>query len=170
MEREATILDTSVLVNFLVIGRVQLLGSHPRRSFLITRHVRDEVTEAYSQERERLLEATDAGLITETRVEGQEALEAFAALYAQGRLGIGECSAIAAASVRRIPIAIDDTAARKAAMKHDDRLVLLDTQGLMVELIQERRISLEEADEVKALWEREHRFRLRVRSFRDLVE
>jgi hypothetical protein len=45
--RTAVLLDTSVLINFLAVDRVDLLGHHPRYRFLVTEHVRKEVTAHY---------------------------------------------------------------------------------------------------------------------------
>ena len=53
------ILDTSVLINFLAIDRVDLLGQYRRYRFLITAHVRSEVTHA--AQLARLEAAIEAG-------------------------------------------------------------------------------------------------------------
>jgi hypothetical protein len=49
------------------------------------------------------------------------------------------------------------------------RLVVLRTQEIMVALIRASVLMVEEADQVKADWEQNHRFRLKARSFRDLL-
>jgi len=41
------VLETSVLVNFLKIDRVDLLARHPSYEFIITEHVRAEITQHY---------------------------------------------------------------------------------------------------------------------------
>ena len=40
------VLDSSVLINFLAISRVDLLGKFRRYRFLVTAHVRSEITNA----------------------------------------------------------------------------------------------------------------------------
>ena len=44
MTSAIVVADTSVLLNFLKIGRMDLIGSHPRR-FLATDHVENEISD-----------------------------------------------------------------------------------------------------------------------------
>lgn len=74
------------------------------------------------------------------------------------RLGDGECAAIAAATVGKTALAIDDVRARKKAAAHDPTMRFLDTVGLMVEAIQAGLLTVAEADAIKADWEKNHRF------------
>jgi len=88
------------------------------------------------------------------------------------RLGAGECSTIAVAISRDYAIAVDDGRAIKAALREAEatgvRLTVLRTLEIMVALIQASILTVEEADQIKVDWEKNHRFRLRERTFRDL--
>jgi predicted nucleic acid-binding protein len=152
------IIETSTLINFLRINRVDLLAGLVAYRFLVTDHVRAEVTTHYPAQLANLESALQAGHLSEVSVTDPAELAVFAAMQALRVLGDGECSAIAAASVRKIPIAIDDIRARKEAQAHDPAMCLLDTVGLMVEAIQAGVLTVAEADAIKADWEKHHRF------------
>lgn len=169
MEKRPAILDTSVLINFLVLDRLDLLARHPRYRFLVTEHVRAEIADHYPEERQRLEAALRSELIGETTVESSEELDLFAAMVRSGRLGVGECSAIAAASARGIPLAMDDRRARREAEGHCPTLELFDTASVVVDLIRAEAIDVPEADRLKEDWERNHRFRLGFASFGDRI-
>lgn len=94
---ERAVLDTSVLINFLAVDRVDLFAGHPVYRFLVTEHVRKEVTTHYDDEVERLNAAFASNVLEEIRVEAIEELSLFAQLTKEPRLGLGECAAIAAA-------------------------------------------------------------------------
>src|ERR1700687_241060 len=55
-------IETSVLVNFLAVDRVDLLAVHPSYRFIITDHVRGEITSYYSEQFERLERAMSASV------------------------------------------------------------------------------------------------------------
>ena len=48
--RRLVVLDTSVLLNFLRVGRLDLLVELPGHEFLVTDHVRGEVTDHASSQ------------------------------------------------------------------------------------------------------------------------
>jgi predicted nucleic acid-binding protein len=56
---------------------------------------------------------------------GLRELQLFAELTADGRLGVGECAAIALASVQSFIVALDDKAARKRCMNLDASLHIM---------------------------------------------
>ncbi|MEW6238150.1 MAG: hypothetical protein AB1656_22400 [Candidatus Omnitrophota bacterium] len=85
------------------------------------------------------------------------------------RLGKGESAAIAAAVARNGSVAMDDKTARRIARKMFPKLSLLDTQTLMVSLIRHGILDIDEADRIKNIWETQHRFTLKINSFKDLV-
>lgn len=92
------ITDTSVLVNFLVLDRAELLARLPGHRFVVAEHVRAEITDHYQEQLQRLEAAFAAGILEEIRVTDLPEVQLFAQLTATG-LGIGECSAIAVAAV-----------------------------------------------------------------------
>lgn len=160
-------MDASVLLNFLNIDRVDLLARHSG-DFIVTDHVAAEVADQYSGQRHRFASAVEAGAVLQETVTRPEELSLFGSLSASGRLGAGECSAIAVAVHRRLILAIDDRQAAKQARRTDRELRIMTTQDLMVSMIGERLLGFEEADHIKDEWAAQHRFRLKFRSFRDL--
>lgn len=162
-ERRLVVLDTSVLLNFLRVGRLDLLVGLPRCEFLLTDHVRGEVTDAaHSQE---LRTAIDGRRLREERVDAPDEVAAFGMLQQTRVLGVGECAALAVAVCRSLPIAIDDRAARKKATTLFGFERFLGTAELVVAAIRSGLLSVATADELKRRWEHELRFRLAFSSF-----
>jgi predicted nucleic acid-binding protein len=167
-DREIAVSDTSVLINFLAVDRVDLLVREYQ--VLITNHVRREVTNHYPDELVRLEQALSAGKVTEIVVASKEELETFANLIGSPkRLGVGECAAIAAAVHRTVPIAIDDRVAIRHLQDRYPACRVETTQSLMVKLIRKGAVSIALADHLKSEWENKFRFRLKVSSFADLL-
>ncbi len=113
-ERTQVVLDTSVLLNFLRVGRLDLLVGLPGHEFLLTDHVRGEVT--YPAQAATLQQALQNRQLVELLVDDPGELLAFGRLTALRVLGVGECAALAVAVSRGLPIGIDDKAARKKAV------------------------------------------------------
>lgn len=164
--RRTLVIDTSVLINFLVIDRVDLLAALPGTSCVITDHVRGEVTDDHPEQVALLLDAVERGLIETIRVDDPDELRTFADLETSG-LGSGERSAFAAARHRRYNVAIDDRRAIRIAAQELGEVVVLRTEDLVREMIAMRIVSTAEADAIKDRWETLHRFKLSFRSFGD---
>ena len=162
------ITDTSLLVNFLAVDKVGLLIALPGKRFVVTDHVRTEVTGHYEEQLQRLTQALDAGELEEISVTDLVEVEIFANLAATG-LGVGECSAIAVAANRGHAIAIDDKTALKRIGKLYPAMAVLTTQSIMLDLIQAGVISVAEADAITAAWQEDHRFTLPFVSFGDVL-
>lgn len=165
---ELIVADTSVLINFLVIDRMDLLARYARR-VLVTDHVAGEITSTYPDERRRYEAAVTAGAVEELRVDAEAELVLFARLAASGRLGAGECAAIAVAISRRHALAIDDRRATREARALVPAMEVLGTQAIMVELIRQGIVTASEADVLLAEWAGKHRFRLKITSFAEIV-
>lgn len=163
------ITDTSVLINFLNIDRIDLLSHYPGM-FFITEHVVHEVTTAYADQANILNQSLDDRIITVVSVNEEVELEIFARLLNEHRLGPGECSAIACAIHRKYYLAIDDMAARKKAAKESADLIMINTQDIIITLIKSQALTVAEADQIKARWESEFRFALKIKSFSELLE
>ena len=116
MTSAIVVADTSVLINFLRIDRMDLIGRHPKR-FLATDHVGAEITSSYPEQQERYQAAVASGLLDTCSVVDPEEVALFLKLGPGQQLGAGECSAIAVAIRRRYPIAIDDNRAIKRAIR-----------------------------------------------------
>lgn len=167
-DQVTVITDTSVLINFLVLDKVALLAALRDRAFVVTDHVRAEITDHYPEQLQRLEQALEAQVLQEISVTDPAEVELFAKLTATG-LGIGECSAIAAAALRGMSLAIDDKTAQKRVRRLYPSLTLFTTESLVVLLIQEQALTVAEADAMKSDWERHHRFRLAFQSFSERV-
>jgi predicted nucleic acid-binding protein len=163
------LLDTCVLINFAAIGRLDLLASHPLYTFVITDHVREEIKEHYSEQFDAVNAAIGDGMLTEIAADQPGELTDFAALVARKNLGNGECSAIAVARNRSIPLAIDDRRARNRATQFESSIVLLSTESLMVDLIQDDILTVADADAIKLDWETNHSFTLKFASFAEKI-
>ena len=159
--------ETTVLVNFLRIDRMDLIAGHSH-AFIVTDHVADEVSDRYPDQQQRFASAVEAGALFEETVTNRTEIALFGTLSASGRLGAGECSAIAVAVHRRHMLAIDDRRATIQARRADRTLRILTAQDLMVSMIGEGLLDIVEADRIKDEWAVRHRFRLKLASFRDV--
>lgn len=166
MSEIVVITDTSVLINFLVLDRAELLARLPSHRFVVTDHVRAEVSEHYPDQLQRLEAAFAAGTLEEIRVTDLQEVELFAQFTATG-LGVGECSAIAVAAHRNLALAIDDKRAVKKLKNIGLNLTIHSTESIVVLLIQHSVLTIAEADAMKQDWELNHRFRLAFDSFAD---
>lgn len=164
MSTVIVITDTSVLVNFLVLDQAALLARLPDHRFVVTEHVRAEITDHYQDQLQRLEAAFAAGILEEIRVTDLPEVQLFAQLTATG-LGIGECSAIAVTAHRNLSLAIDDKRAVKKLKNAGYNLTIHSTETIVVLLIQHAVLTVQEADAMKQEWELHHRFRLPFGSF-----
>ena len=160
--------DTSVLINFLRIDRIDLIASHSHE-FIVTDHVAAEITDRYPDQQQRLAAAVSAGVVSETRVTTPEELQLFGSMFSAGRLGAGECSAIALAIHRCYMLAIDDRLAAAHARSAQTSLRILATQDLVVSMIREGFLDVTEADRIKHEWATRHSFALKLDSFQSLI-
>lgn len=160
--------DTSVLINFLAINRMDLIKRHSCR-FLITNHVRLEVTEHYEEQLTRLQQALDQGILEEIPVTDPKEIETFGKLTELESFGSGECACIAVAVHRGYTLAIDDKKATNQARRSCPTLNILTTQDLMVSMIKSELITVHEADAIKEEWASFHKFKLKIRSFAELI-
>jgi predicted nucleic acid-binding protein len=165
---EILITDTSVLINFLNIDRVDLLLSYSG-TFLITEHVVEEITVNFPDQRDRLNNAIENEILVVVSVTHETELVIYNELIKEGRLGSGECSAIACAIFRKCSLAIDDVRARKQANQQSAMLKIINTQDIIVKLIHDRVLSIEEADEIKQVWQMKYKFTLKIKSFTEVI-
>lgn len=159
--------DTNVLINFLNINRLDLIHKHSH-TFAITDHVREEITECYGQQR-LLKEAIDLGVLIEKNLVTAEELNLFAKFMHSGRLGAGESSAISCAAHGGHKLAIDDKRAISEAERIVPGICILKTQDIILSMITEKILTINEADDIKKIWEAEHKFQLKFESFAKLV-
>ncbi len=149
-ERKQIVLDTSVLLNFLRVGRLDLLVGLPEHEFLLTDHVRGEVT--YPAQAATLQQALQNRQLVEVRVDHPGELLAFGRLTTLGILGVGECAALAVAVSRGLPIGIDDKAARKKALALFGFEQFIGSADLVALAIRAGMINAAEAAELQRSW------------------
>jgi predicted nucleic acid-binding protein len=172
MARAIIVADTSVLINFLRIDRMDLIGAHPD-SFIATDHVAAEIADTYPDQQTRYNAALKAGLLAEHRIDDTVELELFLRMAERGRLGAGERSAIAVALNRRCALGIDDSRAIQRAIEEAGiagrTILIVRTQDIVVELIKQGVLSIEAADAIHVDWATNHRFKLKITSFREVL-
>ena len=163
--RAIVVCDACVLINFLIVNRLDFLSRNPDYRFVITEHVVDEVTE--SDQRKLLGRALEGGEIEQVDLTGPEGLSLFAELAAV--LGSGEAAAIALAITGNWAIATDERG--KTLREIETRLGkerLLTTPGILLQAIQNGTLTVEGADEIKTALE-DRRFKMSFSSFADLI-
>lgn len=165
---EIIITDSSVLVNFLAVDRMDLLAAHTNQ-FVITDHVADEITYAYPERYDRFMDSIRLGSITKISVNDPVEVELFMRLSSERRLGNGECSAIAVASHRGCTLAIDDRKAIKRAHSLNHALAIVTTKDIIVDCIQQGILDVQTADSIKNDWAQNHKFSLNISSFQDIL-
>ena len=94
---DEVVIDTSTLINFLRIGRVDLLTGLAAYRFVVTDDVRAEIFSSYPVQYANLDLALKAGHLHVVSLVDPAEGAAFAAMQSLRVLGDGECSAIAAA-------------------------------------------------------------------------
>jgi Predicted nucleic acid-binding protein, contains PIN domain len=162
--RLLVVCDACVLINFLLVGRPDLLTANKDYRFIITEHVSAEVTDVAQAEQLRACVA-DGGL-ENTEVTDMEELALFAELTKV--LGSGEAAAVAVAFHRNLAIATDDRRSLTEVRRRLGSGRALTTPGILVGCIRAGSLSVEEADVIKAELERQ-RFTMSFSSFADLL-
>jgi predicted nucleic acid-binding protein len=158
--------DSSTLINFLRVGRRDLLTGLPYR-LLVVDVVRQEIRERHQSD--QLEEGIALGEFAEVALTDIPDLQAAAALVGQG-LGAGESFSIVAAHKLGAILGIDDRTARNVALRQYPALVCTTTQDLVLANIRHGTLTVAEADALKELWRAHHRFALKLASFADLME
>lgn len=160
------VLDTSILLNFVKIGRIELLGQLGTSVMLIDQ-VFDEVRR--SEQRAVVKGAVASGTLELQSVREPVEVVLFTELRAGGRLGAGECAVLAVALTRNWIAGLQDRKAYAEGQRRREGLVLCQTEDLVLILIEAGYLTIEEADGFLVEWAAKHRFRSRLTSFRDLM-
>lgn len=162
--RFLVICDACVLINFLLVGRFDLLIQNPDFQCFVTEHVVSEITEP--SQAAALADAIGLGYVTIVEVADPSELTTFAEL--RRFLGSGESAALAAALHRDLAIATDDGRTRREIDRRLGPGRLLTTPGILLRAIQTGQLTVSQADRIKELLE-EHRFKMSFVSFADLI-
>jgi predicted nucleic acid-binding protein len=164
MEPPLLIADSSTLLNFLVVERMDLM-----LGLGYSLHVVDAVVHEIKSEKTLLDRLIAEGALTRVVLVGPQITETVASFTLCG-LGAGEALSYAAAIELSCAIAIDDKRAVKRAAAMAGHLPVLTTADIVVAAIKQDRIKLREADALKTAWETKHKFRLRFPSFAALFK
>lgn len=160
------VVDTSVLLNFIVVDRVDLLAAVPTTRCVVTDHVRGEIAADRPEQVEAYETAIERGFIVPIRIDRPAEVEAFVRLSAAG-LGLGESSAVAAAIHRGFAVAIDDRRAIRIAVRTFGELIFVGSADIVREAIDRGALTVPAADAIKERWEKFYRFTLPFDSFGD---
>jgi predicted nucleic acid-binding protein len=157
--------DTNVLINLVHINRMDLLGKLPPYSFVVPEQVTKEVKDPAQAAAVRTAIVTT--LLDEVQLTRLPELQLYAQLVRT--LGIGESACLTLAECRGWLIASDErkTFYREAVRRLGEGRIL-NTAGILIRAITLDMITLEEADDAKAILER-NRFRMKFASFRDVI-
>lgn len=161
------VLDTSVLLNFVKIGRIDLLGQL-HTPFVILDQVLDEVRRP--EQRKAVEDAVAAGTLDLQSVRNKTEVSLFAEIQANGRLGAGECAVLAVALSRGWKAGLQDRRAQIEGRRRRKDLAFCQTEDLVLKLIQSGRLTVEEADSFLAEWAARYHFRSKLTSFRTLID
>jgi predicted nucleic acid-binding protein len=160
------IADTSFLVNFLALDRMDILRGLQAYVFYAPNHVIAEV--AYAEQQRRLSAALAEGIVTELEITNLAEIALYDAL--RRFLGDGEAACLAVAATRRWVIATDEK--RRLRREIFERLgeeYLLNTPGAIVAALRAGILTVPEAETIR----RElasHRFVMaNVPSFEELL-
>jgi len=163
MPSSLLIADASTLLNFLRVRRFDLVHGLGYRVRIV-----DAVYEEIQTEREQLDRIVEEGHIKTITLEGTAITDSVAKFLALG-LGNGESFSFAAAVEFEAAIAIDDIRAVKKTKGIAGGLTVVTSTDIVVAGIRASRLTLQEADLLKADWASNHRFRLKFNSFGDLL-
>jgi predicted nucleic acid-binding protein len=97
--------DTSVCINLIHAGRLDILGRLARWSFAITEHVEHEIS--HPEQAQALVEAIADGVLHREAITDPRELEHYAELI-RARIGRGEASCVVIASERGWIVASDE--------------------------------------------------------------
>lgn len=159
-------LDASVLINFLLLDRLEILTALPGFAFVVPEQVVQEIT--YPDQVRRLTKALMANDLMQDNATDPDEIANYADL--KRVMGRGEAACLAMAEARGWSVAADERG-RFLSLARDrpGEGRILNTPGILVLAIRAGLLSVEEADLLKAELEA-HRFRMAFRSFRDVID
>lgn len=157
--------DSSVLINFINIDRLNLLGALPGFDFVIPDHVEAEITQP--EQKACLAVAIEAGHLKREAMTDLTEIGVFAELTQV--MGKGEAACLAMAKERGWWIAADERGRfLRQVRERLGEARLLNTPGILLKAIRANVLTVAEADKLKAELER-HRFKMKFGSFGELL-
>ena len=159
-------LDASVLINFLRLERLDILTAIPEIDFVVPEQVVAEITDP--QQARTLDAAIRGGRLRSERSTDLDELAAYADL--RQFMGPGEAACLSMAEQRGWFVAVDERGRfLRMARERIGEGRILNTPGILLLAIRAGRLSVDEADGLKARLEA-HRFRMKFDSFRDVLD
>lgn len=158
--------DANILINLIHVGRLGLLEVFPNFTFTVPEHVVEEVNRP--DQAQQLQELLARQIVRQEVISEVHEL----ALYAELRriMGRGESACLSIAASRGWMVASDERRRfRREALARLGEGRLITTAGLFIVAIRAGLMSINEADEAKAVLEN-HRFRMAFDSFRAFFE
>lgn len=162
IQAPAIVVDTSVLLNFVRIERVDLLECLKTRP-LMPADVLAEVTRP--AHRMAVDQAVATGVLVVETISAFPEVALFADLARSGRLGPGERATIAVALVRGITAAIQDRPAHAELRRRDKQASIVTTEDIVRHAIHAGVIAVSAADALLVEWRARHRFASRLATF-----
>lgn len=157
--------DANVLINLMHVVRLDLCARLPGHEFVVPDQVREEITDA--NQRIALDDAVVRSVVRIEAITDLSAVTLFTELIA--RIDRGEAACLALAIERGWCVASDERRRfRREAEQRIGAERIIGTKDLYLLAIRAGLLSVEEADEDKAVLER-HRFKMGFESFRDFV-
>ncbi len=164
--RRIVIADANVLINLIHVARLDMCARLRDYEFVVSDHVREEVTEP--AQRAALDDAVARRVFRIEAITDLNAVALFAELTVH--IGRGEAACLAIAVEKGWTLASDEKKRfRREAETRLGRERIIGTADLFVLAIHAGLLTVEEADADKEVLER-HRFKMPFRSFRDLVK
>jgi predicted nucleic acid-binding protein len=170
MERAAdgpilVVVDTSCLINFLIVDRLDIFGALQGYTFVVPNHVVAEVTDA--TQRARLEAALTARVVTEIEITDLAEIETYIAL--RRVLGDGESACLAIAATRGWVIAADEKGRlRREVYERLGEAALVNTPGILVAAIQAGILTADGAETLRAELAK-NRFVMDIPPFSELI-
>lgn len=164
--RQVVVTDTNILVNLAHAGLLPLLGELPPYRFVLPVEVLNEIR--VPTQRVAVQELLDHGTVELLTTMTPTQLEAYGDLL--GRMGSGESACIVWAETDALYLIASDEKKifRREVLARLGKDRLLTTPSLLLHAIRLGRLTVQEADETKALLDTK-RFKMNFRSFEDLL-
>jgi|SRR5579872_3532427 len=157
--------DTCILINLVVVGRLDLLKTIPPYVFHAATEVLDEIEDL--DQKAAVDQAIASGLLSEAKLNQPGELSLF--VNFNGTLGKGESACLALAKMRGWAIATDESKDPKwKKVITGAGFALINTPGILLAAIRAGALTIMEADEVKTKLE-QRRFKMKFDSFGSLV-
>jgi predicted nucleic acid-binding protein len=157
--------DTNILINLIHVGLLELLAKLSPYSFVVPEEVVNEVTD--SDQAQALQGAISSGVVDVIQLTDPAELAIYAGLL--NILGSGEAACLSLAECRQWLIASDEKKKfRREAVTRLGSGRMLNTPGILALAIRAGILTVEDADQAKAVLE-QHRFIMSFASFRDIL-